>query len=124
MKVCSHCKINKPNSSFYTQRRTSRKGEVYYDLRYVCIPCDKQLSRNKRKAGGWKYEKARQGKGSKHAEYSKKNSQKHRDEISDMYLKGLIVKKDKHLTTEDVTDEMIELARARLILRRKIRENK
>ena len=41
--------------------------------------------------------------------------------MSDMYIKGLIVKKNKNLTTKDVTFEMIKLARERLILRRKIR---
>ena len=124
MKVCNRCKVNKPDSGFYTNRRTNSEGVVYYDLRYVCKPCDRKISSEKRKAGGWKWEKARQGRGTKHAELSKKNSQRHRDILSDMYLKGLIVKKDKRLTTDDVSQEMIDIVRGRLILKRKLRKKK
>tara|TARA_R100001443_G_scaffold117410_1_gene142294 strand:- start:4105 stop:4488 length:384 start_codon:yes stop_codon:yes gene_type:complete len=124
MKKCNHCKKTLPFTDFY---RTNR-GDVNMPggYMYICIPCDLRRKRLWRRNNPHylAYEKKRQKPGSKHAKLSKKNSQRHRDEMSDMYMKGLIVKRDKNLSPNDVTQEMIDAARGRLLLRRKLRKKK
>ena len=117
MKKCSKCKKTKNFSEFYI-RRARRNG-----YRYICKLCDNKLSIKKRKAGGWKNEKKRQGKGSKHSKLNKINSQRHRDEMSDMYIRGLICKKSKNLKPKDISNELIEVWRTSLALKRALRNS-
>ena len=121
MKKCNQCNKIKSREEFYTQKRPGRNGKTYYGLRYVCIPCDKQGSYKRRKAGGWKYEKERQGKGTRHAELSKANSQKHRDNMSDMYIRSLITKKSKSLKPEDIPEGLVRMYRISLGIKRELR---
>ena len=111
-KKCSKCRKIKNVSEFYN---LSRGG-----YRYVCKPCDNKISYKKRKDGGWKNEKKRQGPGSPHRKLSKKNSQKHRDEMSDMYIKSLITKKSKDLKPDDIPDSLVMAHRENLKLKRKL----
>ena len=115
MKKCNKCKKTKPFSEYYQEKRGK--------YRYVCRLCDNKLSREKRKANGWKNEKKRQGKGTKHSKLSKINSQKHRTEMSDMYIRSLITKKSKGLKSKDIPDELVQLHRATLKIKRKLLEN-
>lgn len=122
MKKCNKCNKIKDDTDFYTQRRTTKKGTVYYSLRYLCIPCDKRQSYKRRKDHGWKHEKAKQYIGSKHHELSKKLSQKHRDEMSDMYIRSLITKKWDGMKSEDIPQDMVEAYRVSLALKRELKK--
>ena len=122
MKHCKRCDQTKPFSEFYPRR--DGKENTIGGYIYLCKLCDNKKSIERRKAGGWIYEKARQKQGSKHAKLSKKNSQKHRDECSDMYIRGLITKKDKHLKPEDIPIELVEAWRINLLLKRQLRKLK
>ena len=115
-KKCNKCKRIKDVSKF---NRRKQKTSIGY--RYICKVCDNKQVLARRKAGGWKNEKKRQGPGSKHSIASKINSKKHRTEMSDMYIKSLMTKKSKTLKPEDITNEMIELCRANLQIKRLLR---
>ena len=124
MKKCNKCKQVKPYEQFYRQKRPSRNGKIYYGYRYICRPCDHKASLERRKAGGWVNEKKRQGPGTKHRIQSKINSQRHRDNMSDMYIKSLITKKSKTLKPKDISDRLVKLYRISLDLKRKLRADK
>jgi hypothetical protein len=116
-KKCNKCKKVKDVSNFY--KRNDRNS-----YRYICKPCDNIESNERRKKSGWISEKKRQGKGSKHSKLSKINSQKHRDKMSDMYIRGLITKKSKDLKPKDIPAELVELYRLNLKLKRLLRQEK
>ena len=78
-------------------RRRFRKQKTSIGYRYICKVCDNKQVLARRKAGGWKNEKKRQGPGSKHSVASKINSRKHRTEMSPMYVRSLMTKKSKSL---------------------------
>jgi|TARA_Y100000034_G_scaffold98415_1_gene120546 hypothetical protein len=119
MKKCSKCKKIKNFSEFY--RRNQHSPSIKAGYRYICKPCDNKLSIKKRKAGGWKNEKTRQGPGSKHSKLSKLNSKKHRTEMSDMYIRSLMTKKSDSLNAKDIPKDLINLHRATLALKRELR---
>ena len=77
----------------------------------------------RRKENCYKYDLLREVIGSKHHELSKINSQKHRDEMSPMYIRSLITKKSKGLKSKDIPDELVQLHRAALKIKRKLLEN-
>ena len=118
MKKCSKCKKIKNFSEFYRCNRG--KVDQIGGYRYICKPCDNKLSIKKRKAGGWKNEKNRQGSGSKHAKLSKLNSKKHRTEMSDMYIRSLMTKKSLDLDSKDIPQNLVNLHRANLELKRQL----
>ena len=120
-KKCNKCKKTKPFSEYYRSNRGDIDKAGGY--RYVCRSCDNKLSNERRRADGWKNEKKRQGKGTKHSKLSKINSQKHRTEMSPMYIRSLITKKSKGLKSKDIPDELVELHRAALKIKRKLLEN-
>ena len=115
-KKCNKCKKIKDVSNFYRRKQKSSWG-----YRYICKTCDNIESNARRKKNGWIKEKKRQGLGSKHSKKSKVNSQKHRIEMSDMYIRSLMTKRSKVLNPEDITNEMIELCRANLQIKRLLR---
>ena len=117
-KYCNKCKEIKNVSNFY--KRNDRTN----GYRYICKPCDHKDSLRRRKAGGWISEKKRQGPGSKHSIQSKKNSQRHRDELSDMYLRSLMTKKSKTLKPKDIPEDLIKMHRTSLKLKRELRKIK
>ena len=117
-KQCNKCKEIKDTSKFYIRRARGRMIKDSY--RYVCKICDNRFSAERRKARGWDYDSNRYGKDSKHAKDAKKNSQRHRDELSDMYMRGLIVKKTKGLKPEDIPIDLVKAYRVNLMLKRKL----
>ena len=128
IKKCNKCKQIKSLKEFYTQKRPSRNGKVYYGYRYICKPCEYKVTLERRtvpgfkQSKGWKREKIRQGPGSTHRKLSKKNSQKHRDIMSDMYIRSLMTKKSKTLKPEDIPKKLINMHRISLKLKRELRE--
>ena len=112
-KKCNKCKRIKNVSKFHIRKQ---KASIGY--RYICKVCDNKQVLARRKAGGWKNEKKRQGPGSKHSIASKITSQKHRAEMSDMYIKSLITKQSKSLKPEDIPDELVAAYRANLKIKR------
>ena len=121
-KYCSNCKKIKNVSEFWKRNCYSPLTMAGY--RYICKPCDQIKTHKWRKAGGWINEKKRQKPGSKHAKQSKINSQRQRDEMSDMYIRSLITKKSKTLNPEDIPKELIEKYRVSLMLKRVLRKIK
>ena len=78
------------------------------------------MSAERKKKNGYKYDKKRQFIGSKHHKSAKVNSRKHRNEMSDMYIRSLITKRSKHLNSEDIPDELITVYREHLKLKRQL----
>ena len=122
MKKCSKCKKIKLFSEFY--RRNAYPSSIKAGYRYLCKVCDHKDSMAKRKKGGWKNEKKRQGPGTKHSKQSKITSQRHRDELSDMYIRSLMTKKSKILNPEDVPKDLVRQHRLNLTLKRELRKIK
>ena len=118
-KKCNKCKKIKDVSKFHTRKQ---KASIGY--RYICKLCDNKEVNARRKKTGWPNEKKRQGPGSKHSIASKVISQKHRTEMSDMYIRSLITKKSKILKSEDISDEFIIIYRKNLKLKRFLRKQK
>ena len=114
-KKCNKCKKIKNVSEFHR-----RKYKVSIGYRYICKVCDNKEVLARRKKTGWKNEKKRQGPGSKHSVLSKIISQKHRVEMSDMYIKSLMTKKSKHLKPEDIPNELVQAYRENLKLKRQL----
>ena len=121
MKKCNQCKKTKPFSEYYRSNRGDIDKAGGY--RYICKPCDNKKSNARRKKDGYKAEKRRQKVGSKQAKKTKINSQKHRDEMSPMYIRSLITKKSKDLNPKDIPDELVQLHRAALKIKRKLLED-
>ena len=121
IKKCNQCKKTKSFSEYYRSNRGDIDKAGGY--RYICKPCDNKKSNARRKKDGYKAEKRRQKAGSKHAKKTKINSQKHRDEMSPMYIRSLITKKSKGLKSKDIPDELVQLHRAALKIKRKLLEN-
>ena len=114
-KKCNKCKKIKDVSKFHTRKQ---KASIGY--RYICKVCDNKAVLARRKKTGWINEKKRQGSGSKHSILSKIISQKHRTEMSDMYIRSLITKKSKSLKPEDIPNELVAAHRENLKLKRKL----
>ena len=112
-KKCNKCKEIKDVSNFYRRKQKASLG-----YRYLCKACDNIASNARRKKNGWIKEKKRQGLGSKHSKKSKVNSQKHRIEMSDMYIRSLMTKRSKVLNPEDIPIELVDLHRENFKLKR------
>ena len=117
-KFCNKCKEIKDVSNFH--KRNNRTN----GYRYICKPCDNIKSNARRKKTGWINEKKRQGPGTKHAKNSKLNSQRHRNEMSNMYIRSLMTKKSTTLKPEDIPDELVEMYRINLQLKRTLQSIK
>ena len=113
-KKCNKCKKTKDVSNFH------KRNDRINGYRYICKPCDNIESNARRRKAGWVKEKKRQGPGTKHSKLSKINSQKHRIEMSDMYVRSLMTKKSRNLKPEDIPDELVQAYRENLKLKRKL----
>ena len=113
-KECNKCKEIKNVDDFY--KRYDRTN----GYKSVCKTCDNKLSAERKKKNGYKYDKKRQVIGSKHHKSAKINSRKHRNEMSDMYVRSLMTKKTKNLKPEDIPDELVAAHRENLKLKRKL----
>ena len=123
-KKCTICKQIKLISEYY--RRRIGKIDKLGGYRYICKLCDNKRQKLRRlKYGAYtEAEKKRQGKGSNHARFSKINSQRQRDKMSDMYIRSLITKKSNILKSTDISDEFITIYRKNLQLKRLLKELK
>ena len=117
-KQCNKCKEIKDTSKFYIRKARGRMIKDSY--RYICKICDNRLSAERRKARGHNYKSKKYSKDSKHTKDAKKNSQRHRDEMSDMYIRSLMTKKSKTLKPKDITNTMIEVCRLNLRIKREL----
>ena len=117
-KKCSKCKNIKDLSMFYND--ISQKSGI----RYICKSCDNISTEIWREKNKDKY-LARQRK-RQHSKSSRKAkqiiSQKHRDELSDMYLRSLITKKSKDLKSSDIPDNVVKAWRGSLKLKRELKK--
>ena len=118
MKKCNQCKKTKSFSEFYIRR--ARRKITKDSYRYICKLCDNKASNARRKKNGYISERKKQVLGSKHHKMSKINSQRHRDEMSDMYVRGLIVKKTKGLNPEDIPYDLVKAYKVNLMLKREL----
>ena len=118
IKHCNKCNNDKDISMFYKDR--FRK----IGIRYCCKGCDDIFTEKWRKNNKDKYLARQRKRWTNNDEKKAANkiiSQKHRTEMSDMYIKSLMTKKSKTLKPEDITNEMIELCRANLQIKRLLR---
>jgi len=116
---CNKCNGDKNISMFYKDK--SQKNGI----RSICKKCDDittELWRNNNKE---KYlSRQRERSREENAKKTRKiRSQKHRDEMSPMYIRSLITKKSKGLDSKDIPDELVQLHRAALKIKRKLLEN-
>ena len=118
-KKCNKCKKIKDVSKFHTRKQ---KASIGY--RYICKVCDNKAVLARRKKTGWINEKKRQGPGSKHSIASKATSQRHRTEMSPMYIRSLMTVKSDSLKPEDIPDELVEMYKINLKLKRELKSNK
>ena len=115
-KHCNKCNNDKDISMFYKDR--SQK----FGIRSICKKCDDittELWRdnNKEKYLSRQIERSRK----KNAKKTRKiRSQKHRTEMSDMYIRSLMTKKSKHLNSKDIPDVLVQAYRENLKLKRKL----
>ena len=117
IKHCNRCNSDKDISMFYKDK--SQKNGI----RSCCKKCDDITTEIWRKNNKDKYlahQRERWLSGDKKAA-NKIISQKHRDKISPMYVRSLMTKRSKNLKSDDITDEMVELCRANLQIKRLLR---
>ena len=115
-KHCNKCNNDKDISMFYKDR--SQK----FGIRSICKKCDDittELWRDNNKEKYLSRQRERSRKES--AKKTRKiRSQKHRTEMSDMYIRSLMTKKSKHLNSKDIPDALVQAYRENLKLKRKL----
>jgi len=118
-KKCFKCGVIKDITMYFIDRnsKSGRRGD--------CKPCNIKSTNKWRKANIGKVRKRERTykKSPVQKLRSKRLSAKNRDDLSDMYIRSLIVKKDKNLKSSDVSDELVELWRLNLKLKRLLRKN-
>ena len=119
-KKCNKCNNNKDIFMFYKDK--SQK----HGIRSCCKKCDDKTTELWRKNNKDVYlANQRERSRGKHAKKVRKiRSQKHRTEMSNMYIRSLITKKSKILKPEDISDEFIIIYRENLKLKRFLRKQK
>ena len=118
-KKCTKCKEVKSISMFY--KDNSKKTNI----RSCCKKCDDIYTVNWRKNNKDRYLATSRNRGRKNPSRLKANnirSQKHRDEMSDMYIRSLITKKSTNLDTKDIPDDIVKAWRINLTLKRKLKK--
>ena len=113
-KTCYKCKKVKETTEFY-----KKNSNTTDKLSGRCKKCDNILKATWRKNNPKKvkvYEKGRYRSGKKRAIDLERN-RKYRLEMSDSYMRELITKKS-NLNPEDLTNELIEMCRLNLKLKR------
>ena len=116
IKHCNRCNNDKDISMFYKDK-SQKTG-----IRSCCKKCDDITTELWRKNNKDKYlARQRERSSDEHSKKVRKiRSQKHRDEMSDMYIRSLITKKSKSLKPEDIPDELVAAHRENLKLKRKL----
>ena len=117
IKHCNKCDNDKDISMFYKDK--SQK----HGLRSCCKKCDDITTELWRKNNKDIYlARQRERSRTKHAKKVRKTrSQKHRTEMSDMYIRSLITKRSEDLKPEDISQELVDLWKVNLKLKREIR---
>ena len=115
-KTCTECKAVKDISMFY--RRKSRiDGRQSH-----CKVCHNNYCKEWRKNNPEKYSKyncsPKRNKAMK--KRSKLRSRKHRHDMSDRYIRDILTM-NTNLNPEDITDEMVELHKTNLKIKRKLK---
>lgn len=115
-KHCNKCNNDKDISMFYKDR--SQK----FGIRSICKKCDDITTELWRDNNKEKYlSRQRERSRKKNAKKTRKiRSQKHRTEMSDMYIRSLMTKKSKHLNSKDIPDVLVQAYRENLKLKRKL----
>ena len=118
IKYCNKCNNNKDIFMFYKDK--SQK----HGIRSCCKKCDDKTTELWRKNNKDVYlTNQRERSRGKHARKVRKiRSQKHRTEMSDMYIRSLITKKSKILKPKDISDEFVTVYRENLKLKRLLRK--
>ena len=114
-KTCYKCKKVKEITEFY-----KKSSNTTDKLSGRCKKCDNALKtawRNNNPKKVKAYEKGRWRHGKKREDDLKRN-RKSRLEITDSYIRELATKKSKTLNPEDLTNELIEMCRLNLKLKR------
>ena len=116
-KTCYKCKETKPINRFY--KKSSNTTDM---LSGRCKKCDNLLKTSWRKNNKDIYlANQRERSRGKHAKKVRKiRSQKHRTEMSDMYIRSLIIKKYKDLSPNDISDDFVIIYRDNLKLKRQL----
>ena len=120
-KICYKCKKVKELNQFY-----KKSSNTTDKLSGRCKICDNALKTAWRRNNPEKvkaYEKQRWRSGTKRASDIAR-SQKHRDNLTGVYLRELMTKKSINLRPEDIPEELVELHRASLKLKRELRKLK
>jgi len=114
-KKCSKCKIIKDISMFYRNKYKIDGKQSH------CKICHNETNMKWRKANPDKYSKynCSPKRNEKQKTKSKLRSRKHRHDISDRYMRDTLCM-NSDLEHEDITDEMIELARINLKIKRNL----
>ena len=113
-KYCNKCKSTKDSSLFY--KCSSKKDKKSSN----CKKCDDITKANWRKNNPEKvkiYEKRRWKNGDKR-EKDYARGFKYRIELADTYIRDLIIKNSDFLIRQDISDEMIEIYRLNLKIKR------
>ena len=113
-KHCNRCDNDKNISMFYRDK-SQKQG-----IRSCCKKCDDITTELWSKNNKDKYlARQRERSSDEHSKKVRKiRSQKHRDEMSDMYIRSLMTKKSKGLDSKDIPDELVEIHRENLKLKR------
>ena len=113
-KKCNKCNNNKDIFMFYKDK--SQK----HGIRSCCKKCDDKTTELWRKNNKDVYlANQRERSRGKYAKKVRKiRSQKHRTEMSDMYIRSLMTKKSKYLNSKDIPDELVKIHRENLKLKR------
>jgi len=116
IKHCNKCNSGKDISMFYKDK--SQKNGI----RSICKKCDDittELWRDNNKEKYLSRQRERSRKES--AKKTRKiRSQKHRTEMSDMYIRSLMTKKSLDLDSKDIPQNLVNLHRANLELKRQL----
>ena len=115
-KYCNKCKSTKDISLFY--KCSSKKDKKSSN----CKKCDDIAKTNWRKNNPVKvkaYEKGRWRNSDKRKKDHARGF-KYRIELADTYIRDLIIKKSEFLTRKDIPDEMVEIYRLNLKLKREL----
>ena len=119
IKHCNKCNSGKDISMFYKDK--SQKNGI----RSICKKCDDITTELWRDNNKEKYlSRQRERSREENARETRKiRSQKHRTEMTPMYIRSLITKKSKGLNSKDIPDELVQLHRAALKIKRKLLED-
>lgn len=118
-KFCNKCKTTKDTSMFY--KDNSKKSKI----RSLCKVCDNAKTDAWRENNMERYlarQRDRFKKDPKQRETNKNRSQRHRDDMSDMYIRSLLTKRSTNLKPEDITDDLIKFTRETLKLKRALKK--